>query len=89
MASKKEREKALAAMMKKKGATGVPNDETYVATAQEQALAGDREGAEATMQYGIKQEGSRMDEAKAADPDLKAGREALKKLALAKSRKKK
>jgi hypothetical protein len=48
-----KRAKALIAKMKKEGATGVPNENTYVATAQEQAMAGDKQGAMDTMQYSI------------------------------------
>ena len=39
--------------MKKQGATGVPNENTYVATAQEQAMAGNTKGAMETMQYSV------------------------------------
>ena len=39
--------------MKKQGATGIPNENTYVATAQEQAMAGDKQGAMETMQYSV------------------------------------
>jgi len=48
------KEKTLAQIMRKKGATGIPNENTYVATAQEQAVKGDLKGAEETMQYSIK-----------------------------------
>lgn len=47
------KQKTLAQLMKKKGATGVPNEATYIATAQEQAQKGQLEDAEATMQYSI------------------------------------
>jgi len=48
------KEKTLAQIMKKKGATAVPNENTYVATAQEQAMAGNTQGANDTMQYSAK-----------------------------------
>lgn len=48
------KEKTLAQLMKKKGATAVPNENTYIATAQEQAMRGDTQGANDTMQYSIK-----------------------------------
>jgi hypothetical protein len=47
-------EKRLAEIMKKQGATGVPNENTYIATAHEQAMAGDKKAAMETMQYSIK-----------------------------------
>jgi hypothetical protein len=45
--------KKLAAVMKKNGATPVPNENTYVATAQDQAAQGDQQGAMDTMQYSV------------------------------------
>ena len=39
--------------MKREGATSVPNENTYVATAQEQAMAGNTKGAMETMQYSV------------------------------------
>lgn len=53
MASMKEKQKALAAIMKKKKATAVPNENTYVATAHEQAMAGNEKAAMETMQYSV------------------------------------
>lgn len=54
MAKVSAKAKALAAAMKKRKATAVPNENTYIATAQEQAMKGDKKGAMDTMQYSIK-----------------------------------
>lgn len=51
MAVSKQRQ--LAKIMAKNGATGVPNENTYVATAQEQAMSGNQQGAMDTMQYSV------------------------------------
>lgn len=48
------RQRQLAKIMREQGATGVPNEQTYVATAQEQAMAGNKQGAMDTMQYSVK-----------------------------------
>jgi hypothetical protein len=44
----------LAKLMRKVGATATPNESTYIATAQEQAMRGERQAAMDTMQYSIK-----------------------------------
>jgi hypothetical protein len=44
-------EKMLKEKMMLQGASSVPNDNTLVRAAHSQAMAGDKEGAEATMQY--------------------------------------
>jgi hypothetical protein len=60
--NKKEQEKKLAEYMKKTGATAVPQESTYAATAQEQAMKGDVEGANDTMQYGLNEASKRSGE---------------------------
>jgi hypothetical protein len=76
MASAKE--KTLAQLMKKKGATGVPNEQTYIATAQEQAMAGQQKAANETMQYSVKNPASKdieaQDEATMRENDPKTAK---------------
>lgn len=43
----------LLKQMKKNGDTATPNENTYVATAQEQAMKGDTKSAMETMQYSV------------------------------------
>lgn len=52
--TKLTKELDLKKKMKMKGATSTPNENTYIATAQEQASRGDKKGAMETMQYSIK-----------------------------------
>ena len=91
MATSKERQ--LAKIMKAQGATGVPNEQTYVATAQEQAMAGNKQGAMDTMQYSAKDPAVKniedQDEAKMRENDPKTNKkykEYLKALKKAKSK---
>jgi hypothetical protein len=63
--------KMLKEKMDKENATAVPNEQTYVATAQEQAMAGNTQGAMDTMQYSVKNPANKDIESQSSEKFMK------------------